>query len=75
MYQAKSLTNLQLELLQMFQLELENEQLQEIKLLLVNYFANKLSDEMDILFEENAWGEEKIEAWSNEHMRTKYEDR
>jgi hypothetical protein len=71
---TKKLSNLQLELLRVFSFELSEKQLLEIRALLANYFANKVSTEMDSLFEENEWGEEKIEEWSKEHMRTKYED-
>ncbi|MFK7798365.1 MAG: hypothetical protein AB8E82_13010 [Aureispira sp.] len=53
---------------------LSDEQLKEIKNLLSQYFADKVTNQMDQLFEANNWGEEQIEKWSNEHMRTKYED-
>lgn len=71
---AKNLSNLQLELLRVFNFELSEEQLKEIRALLADYFASKVSSEMDAFFEKNEWGEEKIEEWSKEHMRTKYED-
>lgn len=72
MNQAQGLTNLQTELLKVFSFNLQEEQLLEIKELLTKYFANKVTEEMDKLFEENNWGEEQIEKWSKEHMRTKY---
>ncbi len=71
---AKSLSNLQLELLRVFNFDLSEEQLQEIRALLADYFANKVTSEIDALFEENEWGEDKIQEWSKEHMRTKYDD-
>lgn len=71
---AKNLSNLQLELLRVFNFDLSEEQLKEIRALLADYFANKVTSEMDALFEEKKWGEEKIEEWSKEHMRIKYED-
>ncbi|HMO40448.1 MAG TPA: hypothetical protein PKE17_13625 [Saprospiraceae bacterium] len=71
---TKKLSNLQLELLRVFSFELREEQLMEIRGLLADYFANSVSEEMDALFEANQWGEEKIEEWSKEHMRTKYKD-
>jgi hypothetical protein len=67
------LSNIQLELLKIFSINLGDEQMEEIRLLLMNYFAEKVTKDFDDLFEENGWGEEKIEEWSNEHMRTKYE--
>ena len=69
---AKKLSNLQLELLKVFSVDLSDEQLMEIKDLLNQYFADKVSSEMDKLFEEKGWGNNKIEEWSKEHMRTKY---
>ena len=58
--------------LTLFSFDLSEEQLKEIKDLLSKYFANKITNQMDKLFEENDWGEEQIEEWSKEHMRTKY---
>ena len=74
MESIKKLSNLQLEILQLFQFDLTDEQLTEIKVMLAQYFADKLSNEMDALFDENSWGEEKIDEWGKEHMRTKYEN-
>ncbi|MFZ1751777.1 MAG: hypothetical protein WAU01_16375 [Saprospiraceae bacterium] len=72
MNQARKLSNIQLELLKVFSFDLSEEQLAEIKDLLSKYFANKVTTHMDKLFEENNWGDEKIDEWSKEHMRTKY---
>ena len=69
----KDYTNLQLELLEMFDYELPDNQLNEIRDMLVKYFADKASDEMDRLWEENNWSNETMKQWGEEHMRTKYE--
>ena len=69
----KNLTNLQLELLEMFEYELPDNQLNEVRDMLVKYFADKASDEMDRLWEENNWTNETMKEWGEEHMRTKYE--
>ena len=69
---SRHLSNLQIELLQLFRYELDDAQLQEIKSLLASYFAEKASNEIDALFEENQWGEDKINEWSQEHMRIPY---
>ena len=71
---ARKLTNLQLELLETFSFELTEEQLLEIRQMLIDYFADKVTSGMDQLFEQNHWGEEKIEEWAEEHMRIPYED-
>lgn len=67
---AHKLSNLQLELLKIYSFNIKDEQLLEIKNLLGNYFANKVSEDIDKLFEEKDWGLEKIQEWSEEHMRT-----
>jgi hypothetical protein len=71
--QAPRLSNLQLELLKIFSFDISDSQLLEIKAMLVQYFADKVTHDIDQLFEEKGWGMEKIEAWSKEHMRTTYE--
>lgn len=71
---ARKLSNIQLELLKVFSVDISEEQLKEIKTLLTKYFANKITDEMDKLFNDNEWGEEQIDKWSKEHMRTKYDN-
>ncbi len=70
---SHNLTNLQLELLKLFKYELPDNQIQEIKILLSKYFADKASDEMDKLWEENNWSNKTMEDWKNEHLRTKYD--
>ena len=59
-------------MLKLFSREVPEEDWIEIKNLISKYFAEKASDEMDKLFEQNGWGEEKIEEWGKEHMRTPY---
>lgn len=70
---TKKLTNLQLEILKIFRFDISENQIKEIRSLLAAYFAEKVTSDMDALFESNKWGEEKINEWSKEHMRTKYE--
>ncbi|MEM1359381.1 MAG: hypothetical protein AAGF89_14340 [Bacteroidota bacterium] len=66
------LTNVQLEILQLFPYHLEDDDLLELKRVLVRHFAKKLDEEVDQLFEEKGWGEEKLEEWKNAHDRTPY---
>ena len=73
MKQTSKLTNLQAELLKVFSFDLPEAELKEIKNLLAKYFADKASDEMDKLWEQNNWSSETIQEWSQEHLRTKYE--
>lgn len=68
---AEKLTNVQIELLKLFQYNLPEKQLAEIKNILAKYFANTATDEMDKLWDENKWNDRTIENWTNEHLRKK----
>ncbi len=70
---AHKLTNLQLELLKLFKYELPDNQLEEIKSILAKYFADKATNEMDRLWNENNWNNDTMDEWKSEHLRTKYE--
>lgn len=69
--QTKPLTNLQLELLKIFSFQLEEKQLLEIRAILARYFADKVTEEMDRLWNERGWTQETMREWADEHMRTK----
>lgn len=74
MEEAKGLTNLQLELLKIFSFNVDDQQLREIKSLLAKYFAEKVTSEMDRLWDEKKWSNDTMDQWSKEHLRTKYEN-
>jgi hypothetical protein len=59
----KPLTNLQLELLRLYSMELSEEELLEIRRLLANHFADKASDEMDKLWNSNQWSDDTMKEW------------
>jgi len=67
---SEKLTNLQLELLKLFRYQLNENQLQEVKVLLSRYFADRASDEMDKLWDKNNWSDETMEQWLNEQARS-----
>ncbi|MFZ1788240.1 MAG: hypothetical protein WAT92_08020 [Saprospiraceae bacterium] len=71
MQATRKLTNLQIELLEVFKYELPEDQLKEIRTMLVEYFSEKVTNDLDNLFEKEGWGAEKIEEWAQEHMRSK----
>lgn len=71
---SQKLSNAQLELLKMFAHDLSEAELLEMKAVLAQYFAQKLTQQMDELWEENNWSAETMEAWANEHMRTPYKE-
>jgi hypothetical protein len=69
---SDKLTNLQHELLKVFQYNLSEGQLLEIRGLLATYFAEKATDEMDRLWETQSWNEDTMKRWAKEHTRTLY---
>ena len=66
------LTNLQLELLKLFSNPVSNDELLEIKDLLVQYFANKAMDLADEVWEKNSWNEKDEKKFLKDHLRTPY---
>ena len=62
----------QLDLLKMFSTEVPEKDWEAIREYAKHYFANKATTEMDKLFEEQGWDEEKINEWANKHLRTPY---
>lgn len=66
---ASKLSNIQIELLKLFQYDLPDKQLLEIKNILARYFAQCATDEMDKLWDENNWDDETMKSWANEHLR------
>lgn len=59
----KPLSNLQLELIKLFNYELSESDLLEVKRVLANHFANKASDEVDRLWDENKWSNKTMDTW------------
>ena len=66
------LTNLQLELLKLFSNPVSNDELLEIKDLLVQYFANKAMDLADEVWKNNKWNEKDEKKFLKDHLRTPY---
>ena len=67
------LTNLQVELLKIFQYDLPENQLLDIKNMLAKYFAETARNEMDKLWESADWSDETMKEWINEHLRKEAE--
>ena len=62
----------QLHLLKMFSYAKSEEALLEIKKALSVYFAQKVEEDMDALWDEGLWSQEKNETVLEEHLRTPY---
>jgi hypothetical protein len=67
------LTNAQIELLELFKQNLRQDELVELKRLLVAFKAQRLSAMLDDLWEKNGWTEETMQTWAAEHNRTPYQ--
>ena len=48
------------------------EQVNELRQIISNYYAQKATEEMDRLWDAGEWDAEKNEAVLNEHLRTPY---
>jgi hypothetical protein len=66
------LTNLQLELLKVFQYNLDESQLNEVKELLSEYFLKNIDKEMDKVWKEKNWSDEEMDNILSDHPRTPY---
>ena len=67
------ITNLQRELMKVFSYEVSEQELEGIRDLLSNYFAEKATREMDRLWDERGWTNETMDEWLKEHRRTPYD--
>lgn len=63
---APPLTNLQLELLKVFSNELLDEEILEIKQLLVKYFAEHIKKRASIIWKEKGYTQEDMDKWLND---------
>lgn len=63
------MSNLQLELLRLYGNDVSDDTLLEIKSVLARYFADRASEEMDKVWDEQGLTDEQMIAWVNEHNR------
>ena len=66
-----TMSNLQLELLQLYGNGVSEESLCEIKGILAKYFADKATDAMEKVWDEKGLTEQAMIDWTNEHNRAK----
>lgn len=71
---TSQITPMQLELLDMFaHKQLSEQEMEEIKDLISDYFLEKAQDELDALAEQKDWDlKEKSKEWGKEKLRTPY---
>ena len=73
--QELPLNDQQLEILKLFSRELDEEDMREIKKLIVRYLAQKVSRLADEAWEKNNWSDEDMERLLEMHERTPYDPR
>lgn len=66
---AEKLSNIQLELIKLYQYPIDENQLMDIKKLLGTYFAKMATAKMDALWEKNNWSNETMNQWLNEDKK------
>jgi hypothetical protein len=70
---SQPLTNAQLELLKTFSHNLSENDLLELRKLLANFFAQKLTQQADKTWDEENWSDEEIDTLLNAKLRKKGE--
>jgi len=70
--EAIAFNQTQIHLLKMFSYAKTDDAFEEIKKALSLYFAKRVSDDMDALWDNGDWSMEKNEAILEEHLRTPY---
>jgi hypothetical protein len=72
MQAVTKLSNMQLELLKLFATNISDSDVLDIKQLIINYYAQKIDNELDTLWEQRQYNANTISTWANEHLRTPY---
>jgi len=67
-----TLTNAQIELLELFKQDLKEGEMQELKRILLAFKAQRTFSILDTLWETKGWTKEAIQSWAKEHNRTPY---
>lgn len=62
----KPFSNIQMELLNLYAMDIEEADLLKIKNYLAQFFMQKAIDEADKVWEENAYSDELMDKWLNE---------
>lgn len=65
---ATKFSNLQIELLKLYQNNISEQDLLYIKKFLSNYFANKASEQFEDFILQNNISTEEVNNWSKEHL-------
>ncbi len=72
MVQNVGLNQAQMDFLRLLSHFKTEEQVKELNALVCQYYARKVDEEMERLWDEGKWNQEKIETTLQEHLRTPY---
>jgi uncharacterized iron-regulated protein len=70
--QTTKLNPIQLQLLQLFSLEMSEKELAEIKAILMEYYDNQAQNEIDKIWEQKGMNQQIMEDLLNTHIRSSY---
>ncbi len=59
-----------MELLKLYPYGVSDEEIQDIRKLLADYFAGRIDKEMDQLWQRKGWNDQTIQDWKTEHLRS-----
>lgn len=68
-HKTDNLTNFQMELVKLFQMEISNEELNEIKSIIARYLAEKATKDFDGFITRNGLNSDDVSNWQFEHNR------
>lgn len=72
MLQNSGLNSAQMDFLRLLSFTTE-EEVNELSQVVCDYYASKVDQEMERLWQDGKWSQEKIDQVLNEHLRTPYE--
>ena len=72
MEQSRGLNAAQMDFLRLLGHFTTEEQVEELRQVVCNYYASKIDEDIDKLWDEGKWDNEKNEAILKEHHRTPY---
>ena len=70
--QAKPFTPFKIEMLELVSRVTSEVEMQDIRRMLGQYFAKRVEDAVDRLWDEGVLNDNVMEEWKSEHMRTPY---
>lgn len=74
MEQLESITTAQYEIINLLSCINKDEDVKELKSVIVQFLNSRLQKEIDHLWDDGTLTEDRVAAWQHEHMRTPYKN-